>query len=95
MQVTTAAKSLEWLVTRFGIEGAGVVKRAAFEGYGVELVVSPDRLNETFIIYKHDLNRYKPRTRLGVFDTGEEAVDMLKLLLATERNDDGNPDQPD
>ncbi len=83
------AKNLGWLIKHFGAENYTTIAEGARYGYGVSISATPEREGNRFFVFKAELGRDK-RTPLGEFDTAQEAVDMMKLLLATERNDDGD-----
>lgn len=85
---TTYAKTIGWLERYFGTEGMYVITKAGAYGYGIEVMSRVDSINYQYGVFKKE--RDKPRVGLGIFDTPDEAVNMLKLLTATEGNDDGN-----
>lgn len=67
---------------------AEVLLRAWQLGYGVDRWSRPELYEFQYGVYKTmGPNR---RVSMGVFDTPEEVVGMLKLLLATAEKDDRN-----
>ena len=89
--VTTTGKSLEWLAAHFGEEGMEVMAKARRYGYRITLVhdylkhrdmfridrrVANDGADPSWINYKYE--------DLGTLDNSQAAVDLLKVLLATE-----------
>lgn len=87
----TNYKTMSWIVKHFGLEGAKVIDALTPYGYGVTVWMTPEKSGPMFGVYKYDRTEGS-KTRLGVFDTSEEAVDMLKLLFTSERNGYGNTD---
>lgn len=88
---TTYAKNAGWLERHFGMDGRCVITTASKYGYGVAMSLTPERAGYRFFVYKVSQGGDK-RTPLGEFDTRDDAVNMLRLLTATEGNDDGNVD---
>lgn len=84
---------MRWVVKHFGEEGARVIGMAHRYGYGVTVSNTPERFGMLFGVFKYEYPETK--TRLGVFDTSAEAVDMLRLLIATERMNDEPVNCPD
>lgn len=83
----SAYKSDSWIVRHFGVEGAKVINTVTPYGYRVTVSLTPERMGAIFMVHKMTTDG---RINLGVFDTPQEAIDMLKLLIATERNEYGN-----
>lgn len=84
---------MSWIMKHFGMDGWAVIAAGSRYGYGVSISATPEREGNRFFVFKVARGRDK-RTPLGEFDTGQEAVDMMKLLLATEGNDDGPVYEP-
>lgn len=80
------AKNLGWLIKHFGAENYTTIAEGARYGYGVSISATPERIGHRFFVFKSGHNKKIP---LGEFDTAQDAVNMLRLLIATERNDDG------
>lgn len=87
----TNYKTMSWIVKHFGLEGAKVVDALTPYGYGVTVWMTPEKSGPMFGVYKQD-RMTGHKTRLGVFDTSEEAVNMMKLVFTSERNENGNVD---
>lgn len=87
MDSNTKAKTWSWIAKHFGIEGYYVINGGAQYGYGVTVSLTPEHTGHRFFVFKGGGTKKIP---LGEFDTAQEAVDMLRLLIATERNSDGN-----
>lgn len=87
----TGYKTMGWLVKHFGVEGAKVVDAVRPYGYGVTVWMTPEKSGPLFGVHKRDVMT-GDKTRLGVFDTSEEAVNMLKLVFTSERNGYENAD---
>ena len=87
----TGYKTMGWLVKHFGVDGAKVVDALTPYGYGVTVWMTPEKSGPMFGVHKRDRTT-GIQTRLGVFDTSEEAVNMLKLVFTSERNNYGNDD---
>ena len=87
----TKAKNMGWIVKHFGLEGAKVVDALTPYGYGVTVWMTPEKEGPMFGVFKQDRMTLH-KTRLGVFDTSEEAVNMMKLVFTSERNKNGNVD---
>jgi hypothetical protein len=89
MDANTRAKNVSWIMKHFGVENYLTIAEGSRYGYGVAISATPEREGNRFFVFKVNLGRDK-RTPLGEYDTAQEAVDMMKLLIATERNDDGD-----
>lgn len=87
----TGYKTMSWIVKHFGVDGAKVVDALTPYGYGVTVWMTPEKSGPMYGVYKQDRTT-GIKTRLGVFDTSEEAVNMLKLVSTSERNEYGNAD---
>ncbi len=87
MDINTTAKKWDWIAKHFGMEGYTVINEGTQYGYGVSVSATPERIGHRFFVFKSGHNKKIP---LGEFDTAQDAVNMLRLLIATERNDDGD-----
>lgn len=85
MDSNTKSKNWSWIAKHFGIEGYNVITEGARYGYGVTVSATPERIGHRFFVFK---GVYERKTPLGEFETAQEAVDMLRLLIATERNNE-------
>lgn len=84
---------MSWIMKHFGIENYPTIVKGMRYGYGVAISATPEREGNRFFVFKVSRGRDK-RTPLGEYDTAQEAVDMMKLLIATEGNDDGPVYEP-
>ena len=85
--VTTTGKNLEWLAAHFGAEGVDVLTKARQYGYRITLVHDYLRHRDMFRIDRLIPTDEAWRVRhedLGTLDDPQAAVDLLKVLLATE-----------
>ncbi len=89
MDINTTAKQWDWIMKHFGVENYPTIVEGSRYGYGVAISATPEREGNRFFVFKVGRG-YAKRTPLGEYDTAQEAVDMLRLLIATERNDDGD-----
>jgi len=70
----------------FGHEGAEVISAASRVGYRVSFHQYPDKDQTTYIVDRrtNDPNAWRVRREfLGEFNTKEDAINMLRLLIAT------------
>lgn len=74
----------------FGIENYPTIAEGSRYGYGISVSATPAREGYRFFVFKHIGRLTDARVQLGEFDTAQDAVNMLRLLIATERNDDGD-----
>lgn len=86
----TGYKTKSWIVKHFGVEGAKVIDVVTPYGYGVTVWMTPEKHGPMFGVHK---SAHGITARLGVFDTSAEAVNFLKLLIASSRMNDETVDQ--
>lgn len=91
MLTTTKAKNMGWLVKHFGEDGARTIELSHRYGFIATVSNTPERSGYLFGILKYEYP--DKQVRLGVFDTSAEAVDFLKLLIASSRMNDETVDQ--
>ena len=77
--VTTTGRDVGWLYTQFGHDGVDVLIAASRLGYRVVFHQRPDKCETKYIVGIK-------REFLGEFNTKQDAVNMLRLLIAAENN---------
>jgi hypothetical protein len=76
----------DWLALTFE-DNLSILWSAFAGGYGVDRWTSPNLYEYQYGVWKAGNNNAK--IKIGVFDTPEEVVAMLKLILASEEFNDG------
>jgi len=84
--ITTTGRDNVWLYMNFGHEGAEVISAASRLGYRIAFNQYPDKVEVKYIIDRRTNapNEWRVRREfLGEFNTKEDAVNMLRLLIST------------
>jgi len=86
MAITRELKG-EWLTLTFE-DNLSIIWRAFAGGYGIDRWTSPNLYDYQYGVWKQPTPGGR-KEKVGVFDTPEEVVAMLKLILASEEFNDG------
>jgi hypothetical protein len=84
--ITTTGRDSVWLYMNFGHVGAEVISAASRLGYRIAFHQYPDKDQTTYIVDRrtNDPNAWRVRREfLGEFNTKEDAINMLRLLIST------------
>jgi hypothetical protein len=87
--VTTTGRDVGWLYTQFGHDSVEVLVAASRLGYRIAFQHRPDTYKTKYIVDRRTNDPHKWRIKrefLGEFNTREDAVNMLRLLIAAENN---------
>lgn len=86
-EILAAEYKDDWLARTFD-DDLYTIWCALAEGYGIDRWSSPNLYDYQYGIWRQ-VGPNKGKVKVGVFDTPEEVVAMLKLILASEEfNDD-------